>query len=107
MVKRLQRANEYEPLGHDGWEAADLIIRQAASLREAIKEVSNIGRQLGEEQGLHDSTKASLREAVEYLQGASASIHDAMKDTSWSDGEDYVKQIDAWLAKQGGDSGRD
>lgn len=36
VLPRLRKADEYEPLGHDGWEAADLItalLAQNAALR--------------------------------------------------------------------------
>jgi hypothetical protein len=35
LVKRLRRADEYEPLGHDGWEAADRIEELEAKLAKA------------------------------------------------------------------------
>lgn len=35
LIARLRRADEYEPLGHDGWEAADTIAAlRAASEKE-------------------------------------------------------------------------
>ena len=36
LVKRLRKADEYEPLGHDGWEAADIIEALIAE-RDALK----------------------------------------------------------------------
>lgn len=33
LVKRLRHADEYEPLGHDAWEAADRIEALEAALR--------------------------------------------------------------------------
>ncbi len=36
-VARLRRADEYEPLGHDGWEAADLLEALAAALEREAK----------------------------------------------------------------------
>jgi chromosome segregation ATPase len=38
LVKRLRRAGEYEPLGHDGWEAADRI-EALLNLNEALVEL--------------------------------------------------------------------
>ena len=35
LVKRLRKADEYEPLGHDGWEAADRIEELEAKLAKA------------------------------------------------------------------------
>ena len=43
IVERLAHANEYEPLGYVGWEAADEILRlreENARLREALKPFS-------------------------------------------------------------------
>jgi hypothetical protein len=34
LVKRLERAGEYEPLGHVGWEASDRIKAQAVLIKE-------------------------------------------------------------------------
>jgi len=44
LVERLRHADEYEPLGHDGWEAADRIEALEAEnlrLREAIAFYAN------------------------------------------------------------------
>lgn len=35
LVKRLRKADEYEPLGHDGWAAADRIEALRAALTAA------------------------------------------------------------------------
>jgi hypothetical protein len=46
LEKRLRRADEYEPLGHDGWEAADTIAALAARVAEleaALDDVSAAG----------------------------------------------------------------
>ena len=37
LVKRLRHTDEYEPLGHDGWEAADRIEELEAALRHIAK----------------------------------------------------------------------
>lgn len=44
VLERLQKADEYEPLGHDGWDAADLItalLAQNAALRAERDELSS------------------------------------------------------------------
>jgi hypothetical protein len=44
LVKRLRRADEYEPLGHDGWEAADRIEALTAEnerLERVVKDISD------------------------------------------------------------------
>ena len=43
LVERLNRADEYEPLGHDGWEAADRIEQLTAErdrLRGALRDIA-------------------------------------------------------------------
>jgi len=45
LVKRLRRADEYEPLGHDGWEAADRIealTKERNALRSALNRIRPI-----------------------------------------------------------------
>jgi hypothetical protein len=34
LIKRLEHAGEYEPLGHDGWEAADQLKAQEVLIKE-------------------------------------------------------------------------
>lgn len=39
LIARLRKANEYEPLGHDGWEAADRIealVKERDKYRDAV-----------------------------------------------------------------------
>jgi len=43
LVKRLRRADEYEPLGHDGWEAADRIEELETKLAKAVEALERIG----------------------------------------------------------------
>ena len=51
LIARLRKADEYEPLGHDGWEAADRIEALTAKLatcekyRDAYDEMGRIGTQ--------------------------------------------------------------
>lgn len=43
VLERLQKADEYEPLGHDGWDAADLItalLAQNAALQAQAREMA-------------------------------------------------------------------
>lgn len=40
LIKRLQRADEYEPLGHDGWEAADALTQAQAKIARLEGEVA-------------------------------------------------------------------
>ena len=37
LIARLRKADEYEPLGHDGWEAADRIEALTAKLAKAVE----------------------------------------------------------------------
>lgn len=46
IVERLRRANEYEPLGHDAWEAADAIERLLARAEAAEALVKEAGEVL-------------------------------------------------------------
>lgn len=66
LIKRLERANEYEPLGNDGWEAAAAlseaqatIARLEAALREIAEDVGNLGDDLTY---LPDATRFNLHE---------------------------------------------
>jgi len=52
LVKRLRRADEYEPLGHDGWEAADRIealTEQLEAARADAKEAEAYAEELEKE----------------------------------------------------------
>lgn len=40
LVRRLQRADEYEPLDHDGWAAADAITALRADVERLTQELS-------------------------------------------------------------------
>jgi hypothetical protein len=42
LVKRLRMADEYLPLGHDGWEAADRIEALEAKLEKALEALRRI-----------------------------------------------------------------
>lgn len=44
LVKRLRHDDEYEPLGHDAWEAADRIEELEAALREIKDLLSYAGQ---------------------------------------------------------------
>ena len=53
LVKRLRRAGEYEPLGHDGWEAADRIealTEQLEAARADAKEAEAYAEELAGDQ---------------------------------------------------------
>lgn len=80
VLERLRKADEYEPLGHDGWEAADLIttlLAQNAALRAERDELSS---KLEVERALTDAVHrlaksaeariATLTARVEGLTGA-------------------------------------
>jgi hypothetical protein len=42
LIARLRKADEYEPLGHDGWEAADRIEALTAKLTKAAELLEEI-----------------------------------------------------------------
>ncbi len=44
LVKRLRRADEYEPLGHDGWEAADRIEAMTAENKRLSQQCEGLMR---------------------------------------------------------------
>ena len=73
VLPRLRKADEYEPLGHDGWEAADLIttlLAQNAALREQIRESAlQELASLGQAQEAYEAQKAAEAK-VERLRGA-------------------------------------
>lgn len=88
VLSRLRKADEYEPLGHDGWEAADLItalLAQNAVLR-AERDVSNeLGRAFeqdaGQQRALAEAAEAqiaALTARVEGLTGALSKLHHAV-----------------------------
>ena len=63
LIKRLQRADEYEPLGHDGWEAATALSEaQATIARQQVM----LDRAL-ESNGDMQMTIARLREAIQAI----------------------------------------
>lgn len=45
LIARLRKADEYEPLGHDGWEAADRI-EALVKERDALKRLKNAQSQM-------------------------------------------------------------
>jgi len=52
LIARLRKADEYEPLGHDGWEAADRIealTEQLAAARDDAKEAETYAEELEKE----------------------------------------------------------
>jgi rubrerythrin len=65
MLKQLRRKDEYEPLGHDGWTAADMLEALAAKLAEVEAERDTLFRKaaLAEEWRDHDKTRAEAAEA--------------------------------------------
>jgi len=73
VLPRLRKADEYEPLGHDGWEAADLItalLAQNAALR-AERDVSNeLGRAFEQDAGQQRARAEAAEAVAEKLRGA-------------------------------------
>jgi hypothetical protein len=71
LVKRLEKADEYEPLGHDGWEAAraiEALVKELASLREIAKGAAEMGFERGREAGMREAANEIVEES-EYLAG--------------------------------------
>jgi hypothetical protein len=86
LVRRLQNMNKYEPLGYDGWEAADRI-EQLVATNEAMR------------LSLAAIREAALREAAAYV---------SQKSLQWRffypwHGKDFAKEILA-LAEIKGES---
>lgn len=76
LVKRLRRADEYEPLGHDGWEAADRIEQLEKEKREAALDAIAA---LGQAQDAYEAqlgAEAKLAKAVEALEKVQAFVRD-------------------------------
>jgi hypothetical protein len=87
LVKRLRRAGEYEPLGHDGWEAADRIealTEQLEAARADAKEAEAYAEELaGDQVDLCRQLIAAedkLAKAVEALRAVDALDPEGMID---------------------------
>ena len=83
LIKRLRKADEYEPLGHDGWEAADLIEelvkerdRWKDACRSASKDLNIVVPDNDRLKSERDAAEASLAKAVEALQELSTCVED-------------------------------
>ena len=67
LIARLRKADEYEPLGHDGWEAADRIEQLAATNEALVKERDEAIRRRdawkSKAEG-YDAVQKALREKV-------------------------------------------
>lgn len=67
LIARLRKADEYEPLGHDGWEAADRIEQLAATNEALVKERDEAIRRRdawkSKAEG-YDAVRKALREKV-------------------------------------------
>ena len=63
LVKRLRKADEYKPLGHDGWEAADRIDELEAKLAQ-------------QDDLVQAAVAAALREAAEAAEGYYSGLGD-------------------------------
>ena len=62
LIARLRKADEYEPLGHDGWEAADrleALVKQCEGLAQAAM---NNGQALILAEARAERLEAALRE---------------------------------------------
>lgn len=70
LVAKLRHADEYEPLGHHGWEAADAIEAQAAEIARLKTEIERLGRDLNRAKygepdfswAIHNATMVALRD---------------------------------------------
>ena len=83
LVKRLRKVDEYEPLGHDGWEAADRI-EELVKERDKFEALALMKLQ---ENGTHirraEAAEAKLAKAVEALE----EIITRWDTPSWKDAE--------------------
>ena len=77
LVERLNRADEYEPLGHDGWEAAAHIAALTAQLAEKEEQLVSVLQREAATHERHDAKmeaaeaeRDALRERVARLEGA-------------------------------------
>lgn len=72
LIKRLRKNDEYEPLGHDGWEAADLI-EQLVKERDGLLRVvtdNHVALQRAE------AAETKLTKAVEALREISKGLRE-------------------------------
>lgn len=83
LIARLRKADEYEPLGHDGWEAADRIEQLAVNneaLQKALKDQSSVSDKLSEKL---DKAEGLLEQALKYnsaMHGGAGAYNKSIKD---------------------------
>lgn len=100
VLERLQKADEYEPLGHDGWEAADLItdlLAQNAALRAERDTSNEIGRAFEEDAGQQRARAEAAEAKVKRLR---AERDDALTflDNAVSKAPEPLKDLGKYLA---------
>lgn len=79
LIARLRKADEYEPLGHDGWEAADLItalLAQNTALRAERDASNELGRAFEEDAGQQRARAEAAEARAERLEAALRLLHD-------------------------------
>ncbi len=61
LIARLRKADEYEPLGHDGWEAADRIEALLLAQAALIEARDMMGRFWSEQKTRAEAAEAALQ----------------------------------------------
>lgn len=79
LIARLRKADEYEPLGHDGWEAADRIEALVKERDQWIEHTKNAVWSDSEELKLANARAERLEAAVRV-----ARVHVANNAEGWS-----------------------
>lgn len=87
LIKRLREADEYEPLGHDGWEAADRIEKLEHEVSSHKITISMMNFAWNQALQQRDEAEAKLAKAVEALR--------EIADFSEADPVKYIQGVDA------------
>lgn len=86
LIKRLRKADEYEPLGHDGWEAADRI-------EELVKERDENDALAAKYMNLAEVLETKLAKAVEALQYADKMVRLVLIYMTDRDNKDFSQAV--------------
>lgn len=82
LIARLRKADEYEPLGHDGWEAADRIEQLVATNEALVKRLETAVDVVAESGRLRGQAEARAERLEEALRVAR--VHVANNAEGWS-----------------------
>lgn len=106
LIARLRKADEYEPLGHDGWEAADRIealVKQAVMDKAAYEGVSSMLLSVQEDCIKERQRAERLEAAADYIldgMGIDAPDYEIDPDDDFLDAanSDWVRDVLTRLA---------